>query len=278
LPSNAWPNPAIEPVGPLVRQGRGSSLPPLAAEERNQRQHASLPTSALPRALAPITLRVATRAVSMASAAASAAVNRATSQRRDTLQPAVRVPPGSVLAAPPALLSSRTGTTEANSSSGAALPTDVAGVQVSNRRDDEGSRLPGPEKHAEGNIEHDSTTKAARDAKEVLMRAQADGSLRPAISRTLGEGSSRTSPEQATRDAAKEVLVRAQSDGSLASAIDRAMEESLELQNKMKAKECFQHAFFEQREQGLSPTSAALEILRRLSFGNSERVAFLTTQ
>lgn len=268
LPSNAWPDAAVEPSRPLVRQGRGSSLPPLAAEGRNQRQQTSPPTSALPRALAPLTLRVATRAVSMASAAASAAVNRATSQRRDTLEPAARVPPGSVLAAPPAssrsneseaLLSSRTGATEANSSSGAAVPTDTASAQLSHREDDEGPRPPGPEKHAEGNVEHDSTTKAARSAPASAL---ACGSLRPVICRTLEEGS-RTSPEQAAWDAAKEALMRSQTDESLALALARTIEESPELHDKLKAKERLQHAFFEQRDRGLSPTSAALEILRR---------------
>jgi hypothetical protein len=277
LPSSAWPDPAIEPTGPLVRQGRGSSLPPLAPEEPNPRQHTSSPTSDLPKARAPITLRVATRAVSMATAAASA-VNRAKSQRRDTLQPVARVPPGNVLVAPPAssrsneseaLLSSRTGATEVNSWSGAVVATNTESAQLSHHEDDEGSRPLGPEKHAEA--------VAQEAARSALTSASSSGLLRPAISRTLGDGS-RTSPEEAARDAAKEALMRAQLrdaakealmraqvDESLALAPARTIEESPELQGKHKAKERFQHAFFEQRDRGLSPTSAALEILRRCS-------------
>jgi len=288
-------------------------------ENRTQRQP-SLPTSSAPSLL---TLRVATRAVSMASAAASA-VNRATSQRRDASQAAARVPPGGVLAVPPAssrsneseaLPSSRTAA--ASCSSGAPVPTHTTSVQLPLCKEDEVSRRLGPEKHAEGNLERDSTHKAesakqnptdvevakqdlpVRDSRSAalhaLMRAEENGALteavdqtvafhglsdiqeaarcalvgghvrgllRPAISRALGEGNN-TSPEQAVADAAREALSKAHNDGSLLMVLARALEESPELQDKDKAIERLQQAFFEHRDRGLSPNSAALEILRR---------------
>merc|ERR1712032_1758053 len=110
---------------------------------------------------------------------------------------------------------------EENSLTGAAVLADLASVQLPHRKDDEDSRLSEAENHAEGNMEHDSLTKAdrehAREADREHVREADREHVQDADYETMREAVCSTITSDHARRLLRPASCRAQDAGNMLS-------------------------------------------------------------